>query len=217
MPSLPDHLYNKKILEEIRGLIRRVAKLDFNIDNRLRGQLARMEIFVNLDKPLVSQILVNKKLHRIEYESLPSICFSCGQDSLIKKICSFSIGDKDLTGVKEGSKVVNSTTKVLVEESTKVSPWMVVERHYHRYPKKSRKLAAKIPISDGEGFRFKALFFCINEKWEKEDTRVGFSRIYFKKGDFFKKLECEVVNKGKDGIDELKKVKVGCRQIVSWK
>ncbi|MBA0705386.1 hypothetical protein Golax_017585 [Gossypium laxum] len=35
----------KKILEEIGGLISKVAKLDFNTDNRLRGQFARMAIF----------------------------------------------------------------------------------------------------------------------------------------------------------------------------
>ncbi|MBA0759043.1 hypothetical protein Gotri_021982, partial [Gossypium trilobum] len=35
----------KKFLEEIGGLISKVAKLDFNIDNRLRGQFARMAIF----------------------------------------------------------------------------------------------------------------------------------------------------------------------------
>ncbi|MBA0868154.1 hypothetical protein Goshw_009629, partial [Gossypium schwendimanii] len=40
-----------------RPIIGKVAKLDFNTHKRLRGQFARMAIFVNLDKPLISQIL----------------------------------------------------------------------------------------------------------------------------------------------------------------
>ncbi|MBA0808277.1 hypothetical protein Gohar_024029 [Gossypium harknessii] len=38
LPGLPGYLYNKKILEEIGGMIDRVVKLDFKTDKRLRGQ-----------------------------------------------------------------------------------------------------------------------------------------------------------------------------------
>ncbi|KAK5838811.1 hypothetical protein PVK06_007550 [Gossypium arboreum] len=54
LPGLPGFLNNKNILGEIGRLIGKVAKLDFNTDNRLRGRFARMTVFINLDKPLTS-------------------------------------------------------------------------------------------------------------------------------------------------------------------
>lgn len=54
LPGLLGFLNNKKILGEIGRLIGKVAKLDFNTDNRLRGRFARMTVFINLDKPLTS-------------------------------------------------------------------------------------------------------------------------------------------------------------------
>ncbi|KAG8502955.1 hypothetical protein CXB51_000789 [Gossypium anomalum] len=104
LPGLPKYLYNKKILEEIGGLIGKVAKLDFNTSNGLRGQFARMVIFVNLDKPLTSKILINGNLQRIVYESLSSICFSCGRYGHVKDLFPISTSDKDLTGENERAK-----------------------------------------------------------------------------------------------------------------
>ncbi|MBA0870459.1 hypothetical protein Goshw_012629 [Gossypium schwendimanii] len=59
MPGLPEHLNKRKILGEIGGLIGRVAKLDLNIVNRSRGRFVKMAIYVNINKPLVSQVRVN--------------------------------------------------------------------------------------------------------------------------------------------------------------
>ncbi|MBA0625247.1 hypothetical protein Godav_010470 [Gossypium davidsonii] len=56
--GLPSYLYNKKVLEEIDRSIGKVVKLDFNTDNRLKGQFSQMAIFVNLDKSLISQIMM---------------------------------------------------------------------------------------------------------------------------------------------------------------
>ncbi|MBA0673585.1 hypothetical protein Goklo_024993 [Gossypium klotzschianum] len=51
----------------IGGLVGKVAKLDFNTDSKTRGGFARMTVFVDLDRPLVSQVLVNEELQRVEY------------------------------------------------------------------------------------------------------------------------------------------------------
>ncbi|KAK5770446.1 hypothetical protein PVK06_046596 [Gossypium arboreum] len=53
-----------------------------------------MPVFVDLDKPLVSQVLVNGELQRVEYEALPTICFSCGKYGHPKKLCSSPATDK---------------------------------------------------------------------------------------------------------------------------
>ncbi|MFQ6657919.1 hypothetical protein Gotur_027405, partial [Gossypium turneri] len=52
-----------------------------------RGRLARMVIYVNLEKPLVSQVLVNSVLQRVEYESLPTIRYTCGKYGHTEEIC----------------------------------------------------------------------------------------------------------------------------------
>ncbi|KAA3472094.1 leucine-rich repeat receptor-like protein kinase PEPR2 [Gossypium australe] len=85
--GLPGFLYKKKILEEIGGTIGKVVRLDFNTDSRIRGQFARMAVYINLDKPLTGQVLVNGIKQRVEYEALPTICFNCGKYGHTKEIC----------------------------------------------------------------------------------------------------------------------------------
>ncbi|MFQ6635112.1 hypothetical protein Gotur_011115 [Gossypium turneri] len=99
LQGLPSYLYNKKILEEIGDLI---------------------------DKPLISQIMINDRLQKIEYESLPSICFSCERYGHVKELYSFLNGDKKETGGNEGLKGAKSTAKSPVVDSAKCSPWMVL-------------------------------------------------------------------------------------------
>ncbi|KAH1046490.1 hypothetical protein J1N35_037274 [Gossypium stocksii] len=39
-----------------------------------RGRYARMDLYVNLGKPLISKLLINGNMQRVEYESLPVAC-----------------------------------------------------------------------------------------------------------------------------------------------
>lgn len=59
LPGLLGHLYRKQILLEIGGMLRKVAKLDFNIENGVRGKFALMVVYINLEKALISQVMVN--------------------------------------------------------------------------------------------------------------------------------------------------------------
>ncbi|MBA0832731.1 hypothetical protein Goarm_017099 [Gossypium armourianum] len=59
-PGLLEFLYKRRVLEEIGGTI---------------------------GKPLVSQVLVNSVLQRVEYESLPTIRYTCGKYGHTKEIC----------------------------------------------------------------------------------------------------------------------------------
>lgn len=68
-PGLLGHMYKKKILWEIRELVGKVAKLDLNTDNKVRGRYAQMAVYVNMEKPLISKVLINGKIQRIEYKS----------------------------------------------------------------------------------------------------------------------------------------------------
>ncbi|MBA0702098.1 hypothetical protein Goari_022783 [Gossypium aridum] len=83
--GLSRFLYKRRMLEEIERLIRKVSKLDFNIDSRMRGKFTRMVVYVNLDKPLTYQVLVNNTLQRVEFESLSVMCFGRGRYDHLKE------------------------------------------------------------------------------------------------------------------------------------
>lgn len=68
-------------------MVGKVAKLDFNNSNKARGIFAPMAIYVNLDKPLVLQVLINGTIQRIEYEYPPTVFFSCGCYGHVKELC----------------------------------------------------------------------------------------------------------------------------------
>ncbi|KAH1092032.1 hypothetical protein J1N35_019289 [Gossypium stocksii] len=88
---LPGYMYKMKTLGEIGSMFGRFTKLDFNNDSKTRGHVARMVVYVNLDKPLMSQVLINGKTQQVEYESLPMICFSCDRHGHVKELCSTPI------------------------------------------------------------------------------------------------------------------------------
>ncbi|KAK5832532.1 hypothetical protein PVK06_016334 [Gossypium arboreum] len=86
LPGLLGFLYKTRILEEIGGIIGKVVRLDFNTDSRTRGRFAWMAVYINLDKPLIAQVLVNGLHQKVEYEALPTICFTCGKYGHTKEL-----------------------------------------------------------------------------------------------------------------------------------
>ncbi|KAH1090722.1 hypothetical protein J1N35_017979 [Gossypium stocksii] len=100
-PALPSYLYNHKIITEIGELVGKVVKLDMNTDSRTRGHFARMVVYFNLEKPLVSQIFINGRKQQVEYESLSSICFHCGRYEHVENTCNF----KSTEPMVEGNRV----------------------------------------------------------------------------------------------------------------
>ncbi|KAH1107946.1 hypothetical protein J1N35_011714 [Gossypium stocksii] len=84
LAGLPGYLYKRQFIEAIGSLIGKVVKLDLRIDNRTRGRFARLAVFINLDEPLISKVLVDGVIQQVEYEALPTICFSCGKYGHLK-------------------------------------------------------------------------------------------------------------------------------------
>lgn len=79
-------------------MIGKVVKLDMNTDSKATGRLARLAVYVNLDRPLVSQIFIDGKVQRIEYEFLPTICFQCGKYWHLKESCPSRISIQHMGG-----------------------------------------------------------------------------------------------------------------------
>lgn len=73
-----------------------MGKIDLQIDKGAHGQFTRLVVQVNLANPLVSKIRIATRLHCLEYESLPSNCFSCGHFGHVKQACPHVSKGKDL-------------------------------------------------------------------------------------------------------------------------
>ncbi|MBA0556183.1 hypothetical protein Golob_026308 [Gossypium lobatum] len=110
------------------SLIRKVTKLDFQTDKGSTGKFTQMAVFIDLGKPLISQILVKKVVQRVEFESLPLVCFYCGRFGHMQNLCPSS-GSANVTEVDTVSAVEVSLEKYKVVETMEVfGPWMLVEQ-----------------------------------------------------------------------------------------
>ncbi|KAA3460811.1 GroES-like zinc-binding alcohol dehydrogenase family protein [Gossypium australe] len=131
--GLPGYLYKHKILE---GWVGKVVKLDFNTDSRMRGRFARMTVYINLERPLVSQILINGCFQMVEYESLLTICFQCGRYGHVKDNCSFKNTEinmgKESTLPKKPSESHNMVEVGQKKGKKNYGQWMIVERRQRR-------------------------------------------------------------------------------------
>ncbi|KAG8479043.1 hypothetical protein CXB51_029683 [Gossypium anomalum] len=115
LPGLLGYLKKRKIIEAIRGLIGKVVKLDLQTDTRTKGRFARLAVFINLDMPLVSQVLVDGAVQRVEYKALPTICFNCGKYGHVNDLCP-AVGDSSASG-KSGDTVVVESDEVVDERA----------------------------------------------------------------------------------------------------
>ncbi|MBA0753392.1 hypothetical protein Gogos_022208 [Gossypium gossypioides] len=113
--GLPGYMYKRKILVEIRGMISKVAKLDMNTNNRARGRFTRIAVYVNLDKPLVSQILINGKVQRAKYEFLPTVCFHCGRYGHVKDAYPFRVSEPNSEKNSPPSKMLLKTVSMVID------------------------------------------------------------------------------------------------------
>ncbi|MBA0610829.1 hypothetical protein Godav_011607, partial [Gossypium davidsonii] len=87
----------------------KVVKLDVQTDNQTRGRFARLVVYLNLEKPLISQIIVDDAVQRVEYEALPTVCFACRKYRHVKETCPSVVTEKTLqffqTQQREGTGV----------------------------------------------------------------------------------------------------------------
>ncbi|KAK8593111.1 hypothetical protein V6N12_045198 [Hibiscus sabdariffa] len=59
----------------------------------LDGDVVRVNI--DLDKPLVSKLVLNGRIRMVEYESIPLICFHCGKYGHLQEACPSLYGNEE--------------------------------------------------------------------------------------------------------------------------
>ncbi|KAL4303003.1 hypothetical protein GQ457_10G018810 [Hibiscus cannabinus] len=132
MPGLPVTLYKPSLITELGECIGRVIKLDYQTERGRRGRFARMAVSIDLNKPLISKLVVNGRIQLIEYESLPTICFNCGKYGHVNENCP----ELNTTPIIE--EPVTPQVPVIDNPNNPLfGPWMVVEKRQRRQPKKS--------------------------------------------------------------------------------
>ncbi|MBA0632747.1 hypothetical protein Godav_001429 [Gossypium davidsonii] len=103
-----------------------------------------MAVYIDLGKPLVSQILVNGVVQRIEFESLSFVYFSCGRFGHMKDSC-LGIGSTKDTDVGKELTASNSPEKDKVVELTEsFGTWMLVDRKSWRNSIASQSLLTRV-------------------------------------------------------------------------
>ncbi|XP_060216926.1 uncharacterized protein LOC132644350 [Lycium barbarum] len=86
-PGLLTHLNHKKVLRALGNKIDHLVKIDYNIAQCDRARFARIEVEVDLTKPLISYFEFKGKTQKVAYEGLPDICFHCGKFGHTINLC----------------------------------------------------------------------------------------------------------------------------------
>ena len=62
----------------IGNALGKALKVDYQTLSATKGKYARLCVEVDLKKPLVPFVWVDRELQVVEYEGLEAICFECG-------------------------------------------------------------------------------------------------------------------------------------------
>ena len=83
--------YNSEALLQIGKAIGNVLRVDTHTANEARGRFARLCVQVDVDKPLVTAVLIGKFEQPVCYEGIQKLCFSCGKMGHRKEGCPFVV------------------------------------------------------------------------------------------------------------------------------
>lgn len=77
-PDLPIEYYNNQALLKLGNLVGKALYVDKTTLNASRGKYAQVCVKIDLQKTLLAKYRLKNRIHRIQYEGLHNICFSCG-------------------------------------------------------------------------------------------------------------------------------------------
>ncbi|PPD95294.1 hypothetical protein GOBAR_DD07669 [Gossypium barbadense] len=128
LSGLPGHLYKRKIILKIGGLVGRVEK-----------------------------VRVNREIQKVEYEALPLICINCGKYGYTKDLCPLLIGSRGQREEKEPAVGPSSSNEDQSNEPAVFGPWMQVQRKSWRNIRDSQNQSLKKQGKAMPGLRFAML------------------------------------------------------------
>ncbi|KAH9762495.1 DUF4283 domain-containing protein [Citrus sinensis] len=132
LPGMPLHYYHKKVLRLLGQVIRNVICIDYNTESTTRGKFARIAVEVALDKLLCSQFLLDSKIQKVEYESLPTICFECGIYGYLISSCQKKIAN-------EGMSSNNPNKLMMLSNSVGINEDLLLSLNHYNDPSDGRQ------------------------------------------------------------------------------
>nr|POE85896.1 uncharacterized protein CFP56_18243 [Quercus suber] len=112
--ELPIKYYNAKTLHQIGKSIGNVLKVDTHKATETKGKFTRLCMQIDINKPLVTTILIGKFEQPVCYEGIQKLCFGCGRVGHQKNLCPYTI--------RHDSPVEKS--EMTHEGSVPSSPWV---------------------------------------------------------------------------------------------
>ncbi|KAF3968250.1 hypothetical protein CMV_007836 [Castanea mollissima] len=91
LSELPIEYYNAKALQHIGKAIGNVLRIDTFTANETRGKFARLCIQVDVDKPLITTIMIGKLQQTVTYEGIHKLCFECGRMGHRRETCPYVV------------------------------------------------------------------------------------------------------------------------------
>lgn len=140
LPELPMEYFRDDIIKSILEDVGKPLKIDRTTATRVKGRFARAAVEVDLNKPLVSEVVVLNSAQPIEYEGLHVVCFECGVVGHRDQDCPSKISKPPVTEAmdlnttpdmdkEEGQPPVAPTTAPsTVQERRPYGSWMLVTR-----------------------------------------------------------------------------------------
>lgn len=89
--SLPIEYYDAKVLKKVVEAVGKVLRIDTHTASEARGHYARLCVQIDMDKPLITTMLIGKLEQQVLYEGIQKLCFGCGRFSHQRESCPFVV------------------------------------------------------------------------------------------------------------------------------
>lgn len=89
--ELPIEYYKAEALNHIGKAIGNVLRIDTFMVIESRGRFAKLCIQVDVEKPLITAIMIGKLEQKISYEGIQKLCFGCGHIGHRKENCPYFV------------------------------------------------------------------------------------------------------------------------------
>ncbi|CAN1130296.1 hypothetical protein LINPERHAP2_LOCUS5742 [Linum perenne] len=166
LPGIPFEYFDREILKIIGDRIGRTVRIDHTTLEGSRGNFARICVEVDLSKPLLSKYRLRRRVRRIEYEGLHTICFNCGcyghKDDVCKQEPEVVVMENQTTSFANPifQEALESDSRPEVDED--FGPWMHVKKNRRKVKPsvtqaKVSPLASSPASNSGKGNSFAVL------------------------------------------------------------
>ncbi|KAJ8900005.1 hypothetical protein K2173_024117 [Erythroxylum novogranatense] len=128
LPGLPSRMYVHDVVTTIDKQVGKVIRVDSISEVATKTRFAHIAVCVDLRKALPSKIKINGRFQRIEYDSLPFLCFKC--DNCPRNNVGVVQGAVQVDKGKSTMPRAQVTLEELVKwvKTEEYGSWMVVKR-----------------------------------------------------------------------------------------